>query len=279
MLSLSLENEYLNKILEKMNEENPTKDLKFHTAKAIGMATFIGGPAAAGYLIRENYLSLNEPEQGKKALIIGIVTTIIIFVLIFSIPEHIIDKIPNFIIPAVYTGVVYLIIEKIHGSILKKHQELNNAFYSGWKAAGIGLISLIIIGIGIFGYAYLEISGPEYDAYNTQLEKFYDNETETLTFYDDLGIKKDEELERDLITVIIPKWEENIAIIKKSNTIENLPSDLIEYNKVLMKYSELRLEGFQLFKNTIGEDFANYEDELDRVHIEIGAQLDILDGL
>lgn len=262
-----------------MTEENPTKDLKFFTAKAIGIATFIGGPVAAGYLIRENYNSLNEPEKGKKALVIGIIATVLIFTIIFSIPERIIDKIPNFIIPAVYTGGVYLIIEKIHGSILKKHEELNNVFYSGWKAAGVGLISLIIITICIFGYIYLATSGPEYDAYDSQMEAFYKNETETLTFYDDLGIKLDAQLERDLTTVIIPKWKENIELINKSNKIENLPPELIEQNKILMKYSELRLEAFQIFKDAFGKDFTDYESELDRVHTEIDKQLDKFNDL
>ena len=41
-------------------KENDTKDLKFYSQKAIGIATFIGGSLAAGYLVRENYLSLNK---------------------------------------------------------------------------------------------------------------------------------------------------------------------------------------------------------------------------
>jgi len=59
-------------------QENLTKNLKFYSQKAIGIATFIGGPLAAGYLIRENYLSLEKPNEAKKSLIIGIISTILL---------------------------------------------------------------------------------------------------------------------------------------------------------------------------------------------------------
>ena len=49
-------------------EENITKDLKFYSQKSISIATFIGGPLAAGYLIRENYLELNKPNTAMRAL-------------------------------------------------------------------------------------------------------------------------------------------------------------------------------------------------------------------
>ncbi|MFT7158343.1 MAG: hypothetical protein ACI8Q1_003374 [Parvicella sp.] len=92
---------------EKMTEqENNTKDLRFYSQTAIGMATFIGGPIAAGYLIRENYLSLDQPDKGKKSLIIGIISTVLLFTGIFIIPESIMDKVPNQILPAVYTGII-----------------------------------------------------------------------------------------------------------------------------------------------------------------------------
>lgn len=254
-------------------KENTTKDLKFYSQKAIGIATFIGGPLAAGYLVRENYLNLNKPNEGKKSLLIGIISTVLLFTGIFMIPESIMDKVPNQIIPAVYTGIIYLIVEKIQGTILNQHKENDNVFYSGWKAAGIGFISLIILLIGIFGYAYLSPNGEEFEKYDTELAEFSKNETETLVFYDHINTETNNSLLQELENIAIPKWKENIEIIKKSNTIENLPSEILEQNKTLLRYSKLRLKAFELFKKAINEDMTIYEQELEQVHKEIDEEI------
>lgn len=52
---------------------HPTSQIKLYSSNAIGVATFLGGPLAAGYLIGENYKSLNQPKEGQQSLIIGIV--------------------------------------------------------------------------------------------------------------------------------------------------------------------------------------------------------------
>ncbi len=254
-------------------QENKTKDLKFYSQKTIGIATFIGGPLAAGYLIRENYRALDKPDEAKNSLLIGIITTIILFGGIFMIPESIMGKVPNQIIPLIYTGITYLIVEKIHGKVLKKHKELKNEFFSGWKATGIGLISLIIISTVIFGYTYLSSTGAEYEMYDTQLAEFSKNETESLVFYDKLNTETSYSLLQELDNNCIPKWKENIDIIKKSNAIENSPSALVQQNETLLNYAELRLKAFELFRKTISEDTDKYEQELEQIHSEIEVQL------
>lgn len=84
-------------------KENNTKDLKFYSQSAISMATFIGGPLVAGYLIRENYLALNKPDEAKYTLIIGIIATLVLFGGVFMIPSDFIDKMPRQLIPIIYT--------------------------------------------------------------------------------------------------------------------------------------------------------------------------------
>ncbi len=262
-----------------MNEQqnvNETKNLKFYSQKSIGLATFIGGPLASGYLIRENYLSLNKPDEGKKALFIGIIATIVIFGGIFMLPEAIIDKLPNQLLPLIYTGIIYLIVEKIHGTVLNQHKENENEFFSGWKAAGIGFISLIILAIGIFGYIYFSPDNVQYEQYDIEFAKFTKNENETLVFYDHLNTETNNSLIQEIDNVSIPKWKENIEIINHSNQIENLPIELLDQNKLLLKYSELRLEAFELFKKAIKDDTGKYAQELDRVHLEIETQLNKL---
>lgn len=249
-------------------QNNTTKDKIFYSQKSISLASFLGGPMAAGYLIKENYKALNQQEEGKKAFIISIIATITIFVGLFILPESIVNKIPKMIIPVAYTGIIYLIVDKIHGVILNKHQENENTFYSGWRAAGISVISLLILTITIFAAVFL-IPDKVYDAYDAELVQFTKNEEESLLFYDHINSEDSSSLITELNESVIPKWKENIEIINRTNTIESLPVELLEQNKLLLQYSELRLEAFELFKKAVLYDSNKYDEDLNRVHNEI----------
>ena len=261
---------------QELKIENNTKDIKLYSSKAISGATFLGGPLAAGYLIGENFKALDKPNDGRNSLIIGIISTIILFGGIFMIPENIIDKIPRQLIPIVYTGIIWAIVEWKQGDILKAHKENNNSFFSGWRAAGIGFISLIILGIGIFGYAFLSTDDELYEKYDIEIAKFSKNETETLIFYDNLNTETNYSLLKELDEKTIPKWKENIEIINKTNKYADLPSELIDQNKILLKYSELRVQAFELFRKAIKEDTLEYSQQLEQIHMQIDKELEKL---
>ncbi|HLW50627.1 MAG TPA: hypothetical protein VKZ78_06610 [Sphingobacteriaceae bacterium] len=120
---------------------------RFYSQRAIAIATYFGGPLAAGYLIKKNYEVLEQPEHANKSLVIGIVATILLLAGLFSLPEETIDKIPNALIPLIYTGLTYLIVSRIQGAHLKIHRESGGAFYSGWRAVGIGALAFLILAV------------------------------------------------------------------------------------------------------------------------------------
>ena len=93
---------------------------KFYSQNAIAFAAYLGGPLAAGLLVRKNALNLGKKNQALGSLIIGIISTILLLVFVFQIPEDIIEKIPKPVIPAIYTGIIALVVELMHGEILKK---------------------------------------------------------------------------------------------------------------------------------------------------------------
>ena len=254
-------------------QENNTENIKLYSSKAISGATFLGGPLAAGYLISENYKALDKPDIGRAALIIGIVVTVILFGGIFMLPETIIDKIPRQIIPLIYTGIIWGIVEWKQGDILKAHKENNNSFFSGWRAAGVGIVSLLIIGIGIFGYVFLSTDNELNEKYDAEIAQFSKNENETLIFYDHLNTETRNSLIQELDEKTIPKWKENVEIINKTNSFKDLPSELNEQNQILLRYSELRIKAFELFRKAIKEDTEKYAPQLEKIHKEIDNEL------
>lgn len=247
---------------------------KFYSQTAIAIATFFGGPLAAGYLMKKNYDTLDQPENGKKALIIGIVSTILIFIGIFSIPEPIIDKIPNALIPAIYTGIIYLIVEKLHGKILKSHKASGGKFYSGWKAAGVGAIAMVILTASIFlslmitGYLSNIQLNFDSETYDREIAKFSDNENKAIAVFNVIETQTPEYLVNEF-NKALALWKENLAIVERLNEIENLPKEILDQNTKLLKYCELRIKHDELIVKAISENTDKYVSEIEQIWSEI----------
>jgi methyl-accepting chemotaxis protein len=256
---------------------------KFYSQKAITITTFFGGPIAAGILIRQNYLNIDKVKQGKNALFLGIASTILIFTGIFVLPENILDKIPNSLIPTIYTGIIYLIVEKIQGKVLKTHKENGGEFYSAWKAAKIGVLSTIAILFTVASIAF--ISGdismiePNFDseAYNRGISTFVENEEYSIKVLQSFEI---EDLNLSYLKSTVNKsvvlWKENKRIIEKISKIENLPDKLSELDGKLLKYCNLRIEQFELISKALNENTDRYIDQIQKVENKIGKILEEL---
>ncbi len=257
--------------------ENTTEGIQLYSIRAITGATYLGGPLAAGYMISENFKALDQPKQGKTAFIISIVFTIVLFAVLFSIPEHIVDRSPNVLIPVVYTAIIWSIVENKQGKVLAAHKKNGNVFYSGWRAAGIGFISLLLLALGIVGVVFFSPGTAELEQFDTEITAFIANEEATMVFYDHIETENNYNLLQELEKITIPKWKENIAITKRLIQLPNLPSEQVEQSKLLLTYSELRLEVFELLQLAIQEDTDQYDAELDRLYTEINKTVDQMD--
>lgn len=253
-----------------MEQETNKEDLKFYSLKSVSIATFIGGPMAAAILIRRNFLNQNEDGKALNTLFIGIITTILLFVFIFSIPETFWDKFPNSIFPAIYTGIVYLIAERTQGRILKEHKENNGGFFSAWKAAGIGLIFTVITVAVVFGYFFLYDTEHDFDAtlYDEKIEQFIQNEAASLAVFDKFDYLDENELIIELKSGIL-LWGENYEITREIQDIDNLPPILLGTIEKLQEYSSLRIEFYNLFIKALSEESDHYTHEIERVANEI----------
>jgi len=246
------------------------ENLKLYSQKAIAIATYLGSPLAAGILIRQNCINLGRERQGLNALMIGIISTILMFIGIFAIPEYIIDKVPNALIPLIYTVIIYIIVERIQGEDLKNHKKNQGEFYSSWKAAGIGGISAVILTAGIFAYVYAVEDDIDFDVqtYDQEIEKFIENESQALKFFNEIETANEGYLLLEL-TKGIGIWKENTAIVDRINTIENLPIELFEQNVNLKKYCTYRIEQYELFMKAIIENTDKYNLELEEIGLKI----------
>ncbi|MFH6959037.1 hypothetical protein ACHRV1_16695 [Flavobacterium aquidurense] len=131
-------------------EEIPTE--KIYSEKAIRLGTFLGGPLVAGYFMAENFKVFGDFNKVRNTWIITILSTLIIFGLIFMIPEDV--KIPNVIFPLIYMGIAAYLTKTYQEKNILQHTQNGGEFFSGWRIAGISIIGCIVTLGAIFGVAF-----------------------------------------------------------------------------------------------------------------------------
>jgi FtsH-binding integral membrane protein len=115
---------------------------KLYKEGFVTAATFLGGPLVAGYMIAENFKSLNERQKVGITWIYTILATIVIFGTALFMPG--IEKVPTYLIPAIYGGIAGSLVRSLQGEKIKKHLANGGELYSIWRTLLISVIGLIV---------------------------------------------------------------------------------------------------------------------------------------
>ena len=252
-----------------------SKSIKLYTQQGISIATFFGGPLAAGYLIRQNFIALDKEREGLFAMILGILFTGAIFVPLFVLPEETIDKIPNQLIPAIYTAIIYGIVQAIQGKDLKKHKEEKRAFQSNWKATGIGFLWMLVLGGILAAYIFTSPDiNSEVDMEITQkMELISSNEDKALKIYsmDPNSVSKEAMLNA-VRNEGIKYWNNNIRLLDEIKQYD-LESGYLAYIDKLQEYMIVRKETYQLIEKSILEDSDKYNEAIQEKNMKVESLL------
>ena len=119
-------------------------DKKLYSERWIWFASYIGGPLAGCYLMSKNFELLGKIDYAKKSFKIGIFSMALFFLGLIFVPSSIIDIIPSYSLPIIYTLIIASFVKKYQGNELKEHFNSGGKKYSGWKVTGISILSLII---------------------------------------------------------------------------------------------------------------------------------------
>jgi|GEM_PF-940775 len=136
--------------------ESHNDTVKLYSERSIQIVTFFGGPIAAGFLVSKNFKSLGFLESSKKANNLGIAGTLLLLYFYYIIPDPVIYKIPDSLIPFVYTGLISLVVRKFQSKYLKRHKDNGGLFYSNWKALWIAVLYISINIIGFIGISFMK---------------------------------------------------------------------------------------------------------------------------
>jgi len=129
-------------MIEQLNDIQ--KQRKVYTEKNMWLVAFLGGPLSTGYIIAENFKTFNEPQKVKITWGITIAATILIFGSLLALPDTITDKIPNQLIPFIYTAIAIAIIRHYQKTKITDYFAEGGEKQNWGRVICVGLIGLAV---------------------------------------------------------------------------------------------------------------------------------------
>ncbi len=115
-----------------------------HSKSAIHLASFLGGPLAASYLLFENFRAFRDDKNARLSLTVGIAVTAAMMVLLIALPVQTVDALPKQLIPFLTVFAEYLVVKNYQAAKIDSHFASGGRRYTLWRAAGTGLAGLVL---------------------------------------------------------------------------------------------------------------------------------------
>jgi hypothetical protein len=135
---------------------------KVYSRNQINLATFLGGPLAATYLIANNFKVLGEIDNAKKTWIYGSLGTVLIFGGTFLMPLF--SKLPPQIITIAYLFLTSFMVQTFQEKKLSVFLNSGGQKYSWWRTIAvtiIGLLAFLLLLVAIIYFGEDVIPGIE----------------------------------------------------------------------------------------------------------------------
>jgi hypothetical protein len=115
-------------------------DVALYTSKHVALATFLGSPLGGTVLLALNESRIGRAGAAIKALLAGLVATGFLITLSLILPANI----PRFPIAIGSVVVMSSIAKARQAGFVAQHFAAGGKQGSGWAAAGIGILSLLV---------------------------------------------------------------------------------------------------------------------------------------
>ena len=177
---------------------------KLYKINGIRLCAFLGGPLGAFYLISKNYEVFGDKLAAKKNLFYGIFISIILFGLLFLIPDKIANRLPHYIFPLVCAALVSAYANKLQGGLIKEKLTKGTPSYSILRILGVSLlsfaISLVFLFFIVLTFKVLSITDIEYQlGWMYQQGKIVpQNDAEAIKWFNKAAARNDADAQNNL---------------------------------------------------------------------------------
>jgi len=117
-----------------------------YSAGQVALATFFGGPLGGAWLMALNYKRLAEPGKARIAVLLGVLAVAALIAIGFAAgPDSLLWLM---LAPIVVTS---WLAKELQGAAYDRHVAVGGSRGSRWRAAGLGVVSLVVYLAAIFG--------------------------------------------------------------------------------------------------------------------------------
>ncbi len=128
-----------------------------YTLHGVVVATILGSLAAAVVIVCLNYLSLGSPSLAKKTALAGAAAYLLIIGLSALLPESMVIGAIMIVVQAL---IGYLLANQLQGRAIRYHVAQGGRVHSNFRAAGVGLLTgLVIMFTVVFVATLAQIGG------------------------------------------------------------------------------------------------------------------------
>ena len=228
--------------------EKSTK--KIYKERAIDVATFLGGPLVAGYLIAENFKVFNETDKVKKTWFYVVIVTVLIIGSIFFIPD---SKVLNLAIPAIYVAFVHYFVQRFQKQYISAHIMSGGQLFGWWRTIFVGLTGGVItlLFIAIIAFLAGDLTDKNMDFTSKAYGKLHHE-----IYYDKTNISENEidQIAYGLTetTYFDNEYPKSVFVAKKDSDYEitfSVFEDAINDNETLPLYIHLKNDLQNYFPN------------------------------
>ena len=117
----------------------PTTEL--YSPRQIFLASYIGGPIGASFLMAQNMTALANKPKAQQFLLGGFVGTILVIGLVAILPL----KKPGPLVPLIYSAAIFQYAKHLFDKPLEQHLAAGGLKGSWWAVIAASLIGLVIV--------------------------------------------------------------------------------------------------------------------------------------
>jgi len=137
-------------------EKSSAPAYTLHDPLTVGIATFLGSPLAGVGIIALNYKRLGEKRKAWLTILIGVMATAVLLTIAMLLPEG--PWATGLGIGALMATVKTA--RALQGPALEDHTQRGGRIGSRWMAAGMGLLGILVVGLGVVVWAVLSPALP-----------------------------------------------------------------------------------------------------------------------
>lgn len=269
---------------EMPTNSNAAPQIRLFSERDFIAGAAVGGVIAPTYFFYKNFKNQGNLKAAKLSVIFGLAAFVVIFGLSFFTETILRTSIPTWIYLPIFIAITKGLVVKFQSASIKQHKESGGQFYKS-RAAGVVFVSMIITVLMFLGIVQIVITTTHsnlgiWDTIFLSQQKFdktaLDQRALEINQNDQLSIKvlslPSTTTNAELISGIdagIVRYTRNLQLVNEIDGIKNIPEIIKEDSARIRKYTELRIQMFELLKKSVVEETRAYDSQIMSIGKEI----------